>query len=451
MVYYYFCNMEKSKIAIKAATVLSKYCQSEAKSRYLVCVSGGADSVALLRVLLSLGCSCVAAHCNFGLRGSESDADDAFVEDLCKKLGVELVKTRFDVAGYIAEHKGASVEMACRELRYAWFHEQCELCNCNYIAVGHNFNDREETFILNMLRGTGVRGLASIKYRNEKIVRPLLDATRREIEEYLEECGSAYRTDSTNLGNDYERNKVRNLLLPYMRELFPDNALARTVKNMADAGEFYEQALEKMRLAYVNENFEHGIVEVDIAGLKAEKGWQTILHEMLVPYGFNSQQAEAMATAEQGATFLSKKYKADYDRGKLLISEQKDSDAEEISFVLGEGVYPEGLCVTREKYDKEYKFARDNRTLYLSTEILGKTLVWRHWKEGDVIYPYGMKGRKRLVSDIFSDAKKSPVEKRAIRILECEGKILWVAGLRASQYYSVAEGEEMVVITMPAL
>ena len=240
-------------------------------------------------------------------------------------------------------------------------------------------------------------------------------------------------------------------MLPYMRELFPDNALARTVKNMTAAGEFYERALEESRGRWVKDNEMQGTVEVDVAGMKAETGWRTVLHEMLMPYGFNSQQAEAVAEAEQGATFLSKEYKAEYDRGRLLISKAEDTVKEEICFVLGTGEYPEGLSIKQEKCEKGYEFARDNRTLYLSAEVIGKTLVWRHWKEGDAIYPYGMKGRRKLVSDLLSDAKKSPVEKRAIRILECEGKILWVAGLRASQYYSVAEGEEMVVITMPSL
>ena len=453
MVYYYFCNMKKSKFAIKVAATISTNSRIELSDRLLVCVSGGADSVCLLQVLRELGYECVAAHCNFGLRGEESDLDEAFVEQLCKNMGVELVKIRFDVDYYMAQHKGESIEMACRALRYDWFFQQAKQQGCSFIAVGHNFDDREETFILNMLRGSGVKGLASIKYKNGNIIRPLLDVRRSEIEEYLKEIGLTYRIDSTNLANDYERNKVRNLLLPYIKQLFPDNALTRTVNNMADACVFYEDAIDHRIREYMKSD--GPVVVIDIESVKENPGWRTLLHEMLQKYGFNTSQAETIAESGQGAQILSAEYRVENDRGKLLISKINESNQEEYKFRITEHAdidkYPIGLIVKRERCEKGYKFTRDNKKLYLSEEIIGKELILRHWRKGDVIYPYGMRGRKRLISDLFNDAKISPVDKRAIWILECEGKILWVAGVRASQYYSVREDSDMIVITLPSL
>lgn len=204
----------------KTLRYIHRHMPAVANGKILAAVSGGADSVALLRVLAALGCNCIAAHCNFHLRGDEADRDEAFVRKLCHDIDIELRCTDFDVEAYKKSH-GVSTEMACRELRYDWFERQRAALGCSVIAVAHHRDDNIETFFLNLVRGSGITGLAGIKPCNGKIVRPLLGSSRDEIINYLKTLGQDYVTDSTNLENDYARNKIRNVMLPEISRLFP--------------------------------------------------------------------------------------------------------------------------------------------------------------------------------------------------------------------------------------
>lgn len=223
--------MELSLFLKKIESYVAKHSLLEHNAKILVALSGGPDSVALLIALKRLGCNCVAAHCNFHLRGEDSNRDERFVIELTNRLEIPLVKVDFDVLAYEKKYK-VSTEMACRELRYEWFEKQRVENGCSAIATGHHKDDKLETFFLNALRGSGIAGLASIKPKNGYIIRPMLDVTRTEIEEFLESVNQDWVTDRTNLESDYKRNKVRNLLLPYIQELFPENALNRTVKSV---------------------------------------------------------------------------------------------------------------------------------------------------------------------------------------------------------------------------
>ncbi|MEE1365889.1 MAG: tRNA lysidine(34) synthetase TilS, partial [Muribaculaceae bacterium] len=224
--------------------------------RLLVAVSGGADSVALLHVLLRLRKDCIVAHCNFHLRGEESDRDERHVVDLCASHGVELLVKHFDVAAYCARHK-VSVEMACRDLRYEWFRQLMADRECSRIAVAHNSDDNVETMLLNLFRGTGIDGLAAMTVDNGEILRPLLGVTRRQIEEYLRECGIKYVVDSTNLESDYRRNFVRNELLPMIETRWPGarSALARTRQNLEGTRRFYRAKVDEMLTCCDNADF----------------------------------------------------------------------------------------------------------------------------------------------------------------------------------------------------
>ena len=193
---------------------------SSHKEKLLVALSGGADSVALLRILLKLGYQCIAAHCNFWLRGKESLRDEEFVTQLCKELKVPLYKTNFDTFAY-AKEKSISIEMAARELRYHWFYELKKTTNADSIAIAHHIDDNIETLLLNLIRGSGIKGLTGIPPRNQDIIRPLLCLYREEIEDYLKSIGQAFVTDSTNLETEYTRNKIRLNLLPLMEEINP--------------------------------------------------------------------------------------------------------------------------------------------------------------------------------------------------------------------------------------
>ena len=232
----------------KVKAFIDSDCGIDASVPVLVALSGGADSVALLRVLLELGYDCRAAHCNFHLRGDESNRDECFVTELCQLLGVKFDVKHFDVPYYMKEH-GVSLEMACRELRYEWFEQLRLEHGCQCIAVAHHSDDNIETFFLNALRGTGIAGLTGMKPRNANVVRPLLCVSRNEILEWLESLHQDFVTDSTNLENDARRNRLRNVVLPTIYSEFEGSkdSLLKTIENMTRCNDLYNESVGVMR------------------------------------------------------------------------------------------------------------------------------------------------------------------------------------------------------------
>ena len=216
----------------------------------LVALSGGADSVALLRVLLYLGYKCTAAHCNFHLRGEESNRDEEFCIALCRELDVELHVIHFDTVGY-AKEQGISIEMAARELRYIWFEELCNECGYTHVAVAHHRDDSVETLLLNLVRGTGIAGLTGIRPVNGRVVRPMLNVSRADIVDYLRVLGQKFVTDSTNLQDEYVRNKIRHRLIPLMEELNPSvkEGLAATATRLRSVESIYTKLMKRVWLS----------------------------------------------------------------------------------------------------------------------------------------------------------------------------------------------------------
>lgn len=418
--------------------------------RVAVALSGGADSVALLRVLLSLGVECMALHCNFGLREDESDRDEAFVRNLCIDMGVALEVKSFDVAKYEAENH-VSTEMACRELRYEWFEERVKSLRCHALAVAHHHDDDVETFFLNMLRGSGIQGLAGIKPRNDYIIRPLLCVTRREVEDYLRELGQPYVVDSTNLTNDFKRNKIRNVLIPMLNELFPDaNAgLTRTLNNLKGNNDLYQELVE--RVSYSVENIGLDVSVIDMKELsKLGNGMSTALYELLKTYGFNSEQVyniyKSYCGGAVGQHYFSFSHEIVVGRDCIEIfpkSEPYVLDEEKINLMELLNGSNSNTPLTVSIETKESGIAcipgiDGIQTIALDVEILKQypELTLREWRVGDRIKPYGMKGSK-LVSDLFADAKYTESQKRNARLLCAGDDVLWVVGLRASRLFKV--------------
>ena len=264
----------------------------------IVGLSGGADSTALLLVLLRLGYRCTAVHCNFHLRGAESDRDQAFVTELCKKLGVELTVCSYDTQSY-ARQKGISIEMAARKLRYADFERIMKERGASAVCIAHHRDDSVETVLLNLIRGTGIKGLTGIKPRNGNIIRPLLCVSRQEIEEWLQKENQPFITDSTNLETDYTRNKIRLQLLPLMRDINPDvdNAVAETAGHLQQSYAVYSNAMDQAQ-ANVIRNTANGFA-IDILGLSKLPSADALLFEVLSPLGFNSTQINSIAASMQ--------------------------------------------------------------------------------------------------------------------------------------------------------
>ncbi|MCM1094128.1 MAG: tRNA lysidine(34) synthetase TilS [Lachnospiraceae bacterium] len=406
----------------------------------IVALSGGADSVALLVVLNQLGYRCVSAHCNFHLRGEESDRDMDFAQSISGIYACDFKCVHFDVENYKKSH-GVSTEMACRELRYDWFRKLSAEYGGIPVAVAHHRDDNEETFFLNLLRGTGITGLCGMRSRNGIFIRPLLNVGRNEILDFLEKQGISYVTDSTNLENDVKRNRLRNIILPAIREQFPDadTGILHTMSDLTRNRSLYAEAVAAMGERYIDPQ-----QRIDVALMAKEvRNSAMLLYELIRDRGFSYLQAVDVMRFPQtsGRRFYSRGCQALLDRGMLLISAGGEMPSDVVTFNIGRDGHgvPEGL---KAKFISrgELRPDRSGKTLYLDASLLDDDPVFtlRGWCAGDRIQPFGMKG-SRLVSDIMSDAKLSLNDKQRVRLLEVNGKVVWVVGLRASRHYPVTE------------
>lgn len=426
--------------------------------RVLVALSGGADSVALLRVLLHLNYECVAAHCNFHLRGEESMRDERFVRDLCRQLNVQLEVRHFDVPARMAAD-GSSLEMACRDLRYEWFETLRTSEQCEAIAVAHHRDDNIETLMLNLLRGTGIAGAAGIKPVNGHIVRPLLCVSRSEILAYLAAISQNYIIDSTNAENDALRNRLRNIILPTMRQYFPtaDTGLARSLENLLSCNELYD-ALLSQRLAEIVTTVGDCTV-IDIKAIAGNPGATALMFAAMRQFGFNSTQATEIIEAYSrdgavGKHFYAGTYRADIDRDKIVVAATVGQQYIPIDINSPDNGNPAGLKITKiDLGNCNIASICDGRSkVCFAPEIARcKSLLLRHWQDGDRFKPFGMRGRSRLVSDLFTDLKLSDAEKRRAWLLEADGVVVWVVGYRSSEAFRITPGHGMAYLFVAAL
>ena len=412
----------------------------------LVALSGGADSVALLNVLLELGHDCRAAHCNFHLRGDESTRDEQFVRQLCGQLSVPLTVKDFDVAAWQAQH-GGSVEMACRQLRYQWFEQERIKQDCAYIAVAHHADDQVETFFLNLIRGTGLRGLTGMERLNHKIWRPLLSVNRTDILDYLESIGQNYVTDSTNAINDYRRNRLRNIVLPSINAQFPQG-IERTLDTMRNLRDDLDLITAMVDDILPDER------HIDIQRLCSHQQAPTLLYHRIRHMGFNRHQCgqaiEAALNGHSGRQFNGNGFILRVNRHTLDIEPIDDTADIEIPVDLSHDILtPIHITVNRNNApfsplmcDGITKVALDKKVLQCQRVVL------RHWRLGDKIRPFGLKGSK-LVSDLFADHKLDHHAKQSAWILEADGDILWVLGYRASSHYPVSnESQDYLMLIL---
>ena len=409
--------------------------------RVLVGLSGGADSVALLSILKELGYCCFAAHCHFALRGEESDRDRNFAKLIATKLGVPFIDVKFDTLKYAADKK-ISVEMACRELRYEWFETQRKALNCRYLAVAHHRDDSVETVLINLIRGTGISGLTGIAPLNGSVIRPILGLSREEVENYISQSNLNYVTDSTNKETIYVRNKIRNRILPLMKEINPSvyEAIEATSVHLSETELIYREAL--------NQKIE-SIVEVrdEVAYIKLEKlieqtAVRTILYEILKPYGFLTSQLNDIISSfneESGKRFFSLTHRIIKDRNRLIVAPLGKEDNYLIHYPADEMLRVEYISV-----EDLPPFTRDKGCAYFDADKLPKNLIVRHWRMGDRFLPFGMKGTQKL-SDYFTTHKFSLLQKEQIWLLVAGDEILWLVGERQSDKYKITPTTQRVV------
>lgn len=402
--------------------------------KILVALSGGADSVALLCVLHTAGYPCEAAHCNFHLRGEESNRDELFVRQLCRKYGIHLHTIDFNTTQYATE-KRISIEMAARELRYNWFEKIKKECKANVIAVAHHQDDSVETMLLNLIRGTGITGLLGIRPRNGAIIRPLLCINREEIIRYLQQIGQDFVTDSTNLEDEYTRNKIRLHLLPLMQEINPSvkNSLIETSNYLNDVATIYNKVIDETKKKIITPE------GIRIDALLDAPTPETLLFETLHPLGFNSAQIKDIASSlhgQPGKQFISKEWRVIKDRNLLLLESIRPEDGTTL---------PYQLIKEEREYSPDFQIPRDKKTACFDADKLTEEIHCRKWRTGDTFIPFGMKGRKK-VSDYLTDRKFSISQKERQWVLCCGERIAWLIGERTDNRFRIDETTKRVII-----
>lgn len=418
------------------------------QDRLLIGLSGGADSVALLRVLLELGYRPAAVHCNFRLRGDESERDEAFVRDLARRLGIEITVRRFDTTDE-ARRSGESIEMAARRLRYTTFEELRRSGGCSLIAVAHHRDDQIETIMLNLLRGTGVSGLRGMLPRAGNVVRPLLFAPREDIEHYLEQIRQNYVTDSTNLRPAGKRNQVRLELLPLMRRLNPSacDAIMRMARNLRETEEITDYYIAR---ALDNLQRRGDCQVLPLTVVSRFPAPRALLHTWLAARGFNSAQIDditlAVADRNTGSRFLSREWQLTLGTDSLWLSPLAEKDIETAVPLPVPGSLSAPLPgialieLSVEPFTAPSQISRLPYEATLDADLAWGSLILRYTKPGDRFSPYGMKGSK-LVSDYLTDIKAGgPLRSR--QTVVCRGdEIVWLTGRRVDRRFAVVPGK----------
>ena len=419
--------------------------------KILLTVSGGVDSMVMMSLFAASGYRFGVAHCNFQLRGQESDEDDALVAEQARRYGVELFNRRFDTQGEM-ERTGESMEMAARRLRYTWFRSLCDEHGYNVIAIAHHINDSIETFFINMLRGTGLRGLTGISVQAGRIVRPLMFATRKDILDYATAHRIPYREDSSNRSTKYLRNKVRLGIVPMLREINPQftTVMRRNISRLTDAQTFIDRSVELIRRDAMTE--QGGLYTLHVDRIDASLPLGYVVYEILNSmFGFKGDTVDALCHALQqnntGRRFYSREWVATIDRGRIVIGRIADEDT--CMTQVEQGVLRSycGSSVLHYEYcdiDMIDSVTTPDNVALVDADKLRFPLTLRRWQQGDWFVPFGMSGRKK-VSDFLIDAKVSMAEKSRQFVLLSGDDVVWVVGRRADDRFRLTRQTENVL------
>ena len=421
-----------------------KYIHSEelfhSSQRILLAVSGGADSMLMLHLFVSAGFPVAVAHCNFGLRGSESDGDEQFVSDYCDKHNLAFYVKHFNTQDYALE-KGISIEMAARDLRYSWFDALLKKHGLDLLATAHHQDDVIETFLINLSRGSGIKGLSGIQPKSGKIIRPMLFTSRTEILDYCARIKIDFRTDSSNIDTVYKRNLIRQEILPLLEQVNPafrKNAM-KTIGTLHETGQLFQQRMSEIR-GFVYSEDDQGVM-IHIEKLLTLSPLRTILFELIREFGFQIEQIEDIIDSlskESGRKFFSDEYRLIKDREYLLISPFKskltqvfylEEDCHKISF-------PVHLSLEKLERKADFRFSTHPDVVDLDLDRLVFPLILRHWQEGEYFQPLGMTGLKKL-SDFFIDEKYSIPEKENTWILASGNQVVCIVGKRLDDRFKI--------------
>lgn len=417
--------------------------------RLLLAVSGGCDSVVMLHALHHMGLKLAVAHCNFQLRGEESDGDQEFVEELCRNLRIPCHTHRFDTRT-LARQEGISIQMAARKQRYEWFSQLLLTHGYHRLCTAHQADDQAETMLLNLITGRGMRTLAGIPLRRQQIVRPLLIFTRAELADWAHEKNLKWRHDRSNDESDYLRNLIRLQVMPVLKKINPAYA-AQAPQLAREQSEFFllaEQELSRLTEGLTEQKGDLLIIHDET--LRSHAARYSVYRYLLRPYGFSAVLTESLISspAKPGSLFLSPTHRLTCDRGQLII-EPRGAEATGGSYPVPQ---PEmsldipGACLRFHLHEAgaiHYK-THHTETAFLDYDRLKFPLLLRRWKHGDRFMPLGMEQFRKL-SDYFTDRKISNPGKKRIWLLTSENNIVWIAGERIDQQYRVTEKTEKIL------
>ena len=428
------------------------------KDRILLAVSGGVDSIVLCEMFKQSGFDFVVAHCNFQLRGEESDADELFVKSLGEKYQTEVLIKRFDTQGYAAVNN-VNIQIAARELRYNWFNEilkQDTEKKASSIATAHHLNDNIETLMMNFFKGTGIKGLQGMLPGESgiggKIIRPLLFASKEMLLSFARENQLEWREDSSNESVKYTRNFLRHEIIPILKKIYPgiEKNLEANLERFNEIALLYNQSVEQFKTKYIK--YEGDEIHLPVLKLLQTNALQTILFEILKPYGFTSHQipeVKKLLKAENGKFVSSEKYRIFKNRKWLIINSlnaQNTShyliEAEDKELIFGE------TKISIEKTAAPNKVDTDSSIAYLDSALIKFPLIIRKWKQGDYFYPLGMNKKKKL-SRFFIDQKLSLTEKENCWVVESDKRLAWVIGYRIDNRFKITgKTKEVIRLTL---
>ena len=423
----------------------------------LLAVSGGIDSAVLCELCKQAGYDFVIAHCNFQLRGEESDRDEKFVVSLGEKYGVEVLVKKFETAK-IAVVEKKSIETTARDLRYHWFYELIlgaqpiadnQRPAPGFIVTGHHADDNIETVVMNFFRGTGIAGIRGMMPKQGKIVRPLLFARRAELESFAASNQLVCVTDATNFENDYTRNFFRNQIIPLVKETYPEaeKNVLKNIHRFAETEQLYQQAIEQHTKKLLEKKGNE--IHIPVLKLLKVKPLHTVLFEIIKRVGFTSRQVEdaiALLHSDTGKYIQSATHRIIKNRNWLIITPNQTTEAHNILIEEGDTniSFEKGILQIENHQITHYQPSGASHMAQLNAGEIKFPLLLRKWKQGDYFYPLGMDKKKKL-SRFFTDQKLSLIQKENVWVIEMDKKIIWVVGMRIDNRFKIKDTTKQII------
>lgn len=410
----------------------------------MLAISGGVDSMVMLDLFHKTGFEIGMAHCNFQLRDTESDQDQVFIEKYSKEHSITLFVTQFDTKAFAEDYK-LSIQVAARELRYKWFHELLATNNYDYVLTAHHADDSIETFLINLSRGSGLEGFTGIPTQNGKVIRPLLNFGREEILYYANEKNIQWREDSSNASDKYLRNKIRQEMVPVLKALNPNfiSSFQNTLDNLQQSMTLVDDASRIVYRKVVED--EENQKKINLKELLQLPNYKAYLYQWLHPFGFKAwNDIYNLVESQSGKQIFSDSFKLLKDRDYLIVSPQVEIDKDE-KYYIEENQQDVNFHIKLSFCKISSISNASNTTIFVDQNKLNYPLVLRRWKEGDVFFPSGMKGKSKKVSKFFKDEKLSLIEKENTWLLCSDDQIVWIVGIRQDERFKTETTTKQII------